>query len=133
MAKKLVKASGNEEGKADGSRRARYRPVRWVNPSPNGEDEKWLDDNDDVLTELCFALFNTIPEDGKLTVKYDGDSTRWIAILFMVDSGVSGGLVALSVRGATPVDALILLAYFHQIKFESGWDEVSSGGKGRWG
>ena len=117
--------SENGEGKQGRkSPRGKAGSVRWFNPAPTGEDEDWLDANTDRFVELLLALLEDIQVDGRYTVKFDPRSGRWIAILFVDGGGKDGGMVAMSVRGATATDAAFLLAYFHLIKFEDGWVNI---------
>ena len=127
------------EGRKSDAKRGKSRTshpsdvVRWVNPSPNSRDREWLESNDDSLNELLFTLLEGLTSDGRLTVKYDGKSTRWVAILFIPSSHVGTEFDAMSVRGATAIDAVFLLAYFHLVRFAEGWEITSSEDRGRWG
>ncbi len=113
--------------------RSKFGAVRWFNPAPNNEDKQWLDDNDDELVGMFFALLEAIQPEGRFTSKFDLKSGRWLAVLF-VGSNVEGvELDAMSVRGATAIDAAFLLAYFDQIKFPDGWANSVSDDQGRWG
>lgn len=112
-----------------------YKPnnLQWINPSPNSEDIEWLESNGNRYVELLFEFFEDLQEAERVSIKRDPQSTRWIAILFAGDSDSRNANCALSVRGAAPSDALILLAYFHQIRFEGEYPATSDGDKGRWG
>ena len=107
--------------------------VRWFNPQPNGSDEKWLSDNEDKLVELGLSILEAVPEGGRYTAKFDVKSGRWLAILFVPSGLPEFDMDALSVRGSTAFDALILLGYFHYIKFDQQWIGEDRGGDGRWG
>ncbi len=109
------------------------RPVRWFNPSPTDGDKLWLDDNSDQLVELGLSVLDAVPEDGRLTVKYDVDSTRWLAILFLRSNEEGYEMDAMSVRGASAFDALCLLAYFHFTKYDEAWVQDPDQPRGRWG
>jgi hypothetical protein len=113
--------------------KSKFSVVRWFNPSPNDEDRRWLDDNDDKLIELAFTLLEGIQPDGRFTSKFDIKTGRWLAILFVGSSAEGVELDAMSVRGASAIDALFLLAYFHLVKFEGAWALPAAGGEGRWG
>ena len=133
---KSDKVEGNGDGdgkKARKSSRGKDGSVRWFNPAPTSVDEDWLDANTDRFIELLLKLLEDIPENGRYTVKYDVRSGRWIAILFVDGGGDDGGMVAMSVRGATATDAAYLLAYFHLVKFEDGWVNIITERAGRWG
>ena len=107
--------------------------VRWFNPKPNHEDEEWLDAHENKLVELCMSLLDTIPDEGKLTVKYDAVSRRHTAILFVGSASNDYEMDALSVRGADAFSAVCLCAYFHIHKFEGIWAGDGGDGGGRWG
>ncbi len=107
--------------------------VRWFNPSPNTEDRSWLDDNEDKLVDMAFTLLEDVPEDGRFTIKYDTHSTRWLAMLFLRSVEPEYDMDALSVRGASAIDALILLSYFHTVKFDGAWVGNAAEPTGRWG
>ena len=107
--------------------------VRWFNPAPSESDKTWLGANDDKLEELALSLVDGVAEDGRLTIKYDSQTHRWLAILFVRSNDPEFEMDAMSVRGASAVDALILLAYAHFIKFEEAWVLDTGGDQGRWG
>ncbi len=131
--KKDVSNAGDEQEKGQPRIRSKLAPVRWVNPAPNNEDRAWLDDNDDKLVELFLTLLDTIQPDGRFTSKFDAKSGRWLAILFIGSDEEGIEFDAMSVRGATAIDAALLLAYFHLVKFSDGWALVSAEDQGRWG
>lgn len=124
------RAGGERQGRAKG---AKLQPVRWFNPGPNSTDEAWLESHDDRLVDLVFALFEAVPADGRLTVKFDSGSGRWTAILFVRADSAEFELDAMSVRSAAAIDAVFLLAYFHLVKFETGWSGMGAKREGRWG
>lgn len=133
MSKKRSVKGNDDERTERRTKSGGLASVRWFNPSPNDGDRLWLKDNDDKLIELALSVFDAIEQDGRYTAKYDVKSTRWLAILFVPSSSTEYDLDALSVRGSTPFDALILLGYFHFIKFEEAWVPDDAESDGRWG
>ncbi len=115
--KPTSKAGGPEF--ADSSARA---GVIWFNPQPNSNDLTTLEAESYSFGESILGLIESLEDDERVSVKRDPRSTRWLAILFVPTGNGSVGTNALSVRGATPFDAVILLAYFHQVRFpEYSW------------
>ena len=127
------KGSAKNGGNARKTKSGELARVRWFNPKPDNTDREWLEGNADKHVELCLQILESIPDEGKLTVKYDVHSARWTAILFVDSNAPEYGLDALSVRGADSFSALCLCAYFHLVKFEGAWVGADSGGGGRWG
>ena len=107
--------------------------LQWLNPQTNAEDVRWLDANHDGYVQLIFDFLEDVQEDERVSVKRDPQSTRWLAILFCGGGDARNSGVALSVRGATPADALILLAYFHWVRFEAEYPATAGDDLGRWG
>lgn len=87
-------------------------PIRWYNPSPDNADVEWLDGNLINSMEDAFTLFDSLSGEQRLSCKLDLQSGRWMAILFGVGLPEKGYIPAMSARGATAADALILLSYF---------------------
>ncbi len=102
-------------------RKPALRPVRWINPTPNSVDIAWLEDNPAHALDSLMALFEGIHEGQRLSCKFDAKAPRWIAVLF--DDRVDAHLPtpALSVRGATAIDALLLLAYYAVFVHPDDW------------
>lgn len=108
-------------------------PLRWINPTPNQQDVEWLEGNtvnamDDVIT-----LFDGLRIGMRVTCKHDDRTERWIAVLFDNDIGDDGAVAALSVRGGTAFDAILLLAYFSIRKNPDDWRTLGGGGDSRFG
>lgn len=133
MSKKAGRDVPQETARKGSRRTVALSRVRWFNPAPNDFDKQWMGTNDDKLLDLSVSLIDAIPEVGRLTVKYDLRSGRWLAILFVSSSSGEHELDALSVRGGTAVDALSLLAYTHFVKFEEAWVEDAGEPDSRWG
>ena len=112
-----------------------YSPnkLQWVNPQTNAEDITWLESNSSRYVELVFDLMEDIQEDERVSIKRDPQSSRWLAILFAGDGDARNSGTALSLRGASPFDALLLLAYFHNIRFEGEYPATDTSDLGRWG
>lgn len=112
-----------------------YKPnsLQWINPTTNQEDVDWLEGNSNNYVELLFEFFEDLQEVERVSIKRDPQSTRWIAVLFAGDRDARNTNCALSLRGATPIDALILLAYFHQIRFAGSYPATADNPQGRWG
>lgn len=95
--------------------------VIWTNPQPNAEDVRVLEsDSYDFLAALV-TLYDELSPGDRVTCKYDLRSTRWLGIYFRSPGDADMPIQALSVRGATPLDALVLLAYFHLVRFQGNW------------
>lgn len=97
------------------------RDIRWINTTLNRDDITELEGNLDNSLERVFTLFEGLSDSCRLSVKADAYSGRWLAILF--DSGGEKGELtfALSMRGATAIDALIALAYVTVHKLGHDW------------
>lgn len=133
MVKKHADDAANTGVKEATHNKGQLASVAWNNPQPNSDDRAWLQDNEDGLVELCIALLDEIPDDGRLSIKLDGKSSRWLAILFVPSGGTGSELDALSVRGASSLDALCLLAYFHLVRFKGEWANIPDNDLGKWG
>ena len=113
--------------------RGGFGVIEWFNPGTNSGDREWLDDHVDELPELVFSLLEAVTEDGRFTTKYDVRSSRWLAILFVSSDADGVEFNAMSVRGATAIDAAFVLAYFHLVKYSDGWTKDAGAGDSRWG
>lgn len=118
---------------ANSSGKVPYRDVKWFNPSPNTGDLAWLEDNGDELGSLLLRLFDAVSAQERLSFKFDDKSNRWMAVLFAGNGDEPNAGYALSVRGATPFDSGVLLAYFHLVKYSGDWQVSGGGNDGRWG
>lgn len=105
---------------------------QWINPTPNASDYEWLEVNDDKLVLLVFELLDDLSDDERLSVKLDAYSGRWMAVFFAGSGKARNSQCALSVRGATAFDALILLAYFHIQRFSREWEYARPVDHPRW-
>lgn len=114
-------------------RKGGFGDVRWVNSSPNAEDKQWLADHETELVTLFFELVDELGEGSKITLKYDSNTARWVAVYFSDSDGERNAGLALSVRGASPYHACVLLAYTHLVKLSRVWDEGGSGMESEWG
>lgn len=107
--------------------------VRWFNPQPTAEDLRELEGEDYDPIAGVVALFNELPSPDRITSKYDVQSGRFLAIYFRSPVDNAMPMEAMSVRGATALDACILLAYFHLVKFAEEWGGGESELGGRFG
>lgn len=125
------KASGfGGTGKQPSSSRQSHE---WFNPQLRTEDVQWLESNSESLAALILSLLDELTGEEKLSLKYDSYSSRWMAILFSGDGDARNSGVAMSVRGATPFDALVALAYLHLVRFEGEWATNADKASARWG
>lgn len=119
---------GNAAGAATKKQSGTYpnaQQVRWINPSANVEDVAWLEGNLQLALEDVIRLFEELLVSERVVCKYDTHSTRWTAILFSGDGQEDIPCPALSVRGATSIDALMFLAYCAIRKYPEGWQGAS--------
>lgn len=124
------KSSG---GAPTGRRKGKGSSVAWFNPKPDASDVALLDGQEDNYVTHVIELLEGLQARERLSVKFEPQSGRWLAILFVDPSGEGGTVHALSVRGATAFDATVLLHYFHHVKFEDGWGGGDSEVSGRFG
>jgi len=133
----MSRRSGGKENattKSDGRGKSpRNTDVRWFNPSPSSHDVQWLEDRGDDLLADCFTLLHGVQDHERLSIKYDVNTSRWLAILFDDAAVDEGHVQAMSVRGATAIDAIALLAYFVNVKFADGWVNETAASTGRFG
>lgn len=124
------KAASEKERKQT---RRDYRTVMWFNPSPNASDIEWLEGNaNDSVTDL-FTLCEGLQTWERLSCKYDPQSTKWTGILFDYGGSEDDDVPALSVRGASAFDALLLLAYFAIRKDGGEWKAAKGADNSRFG
>lgn len=116
---------GRSKGKGNG--------VSWFNPKPDAADVEFLDGSENEYVDNVIALLDGLRPEQRLSIKFDAESGRWIAILFVDPVGDGGTVQALSVRGATSFDSVVLLQYFHHVKFSDGWGGGDSEVTGRFG
>lgn len=129
-AKRTKKASDTSKPAAN----SRYnRKLEWVNPFINEVDKKWLENHSDDLPILICEFLESLGEDDTISIKFHGDSGRFMATLIPISDTSPNEGCALSVRAATPPDALFLLGYCHLVKYETVWGVSGAEDKGRWG
>lgn len=107
--------------------------LEFINVSLNAEDKEWLNNQLDNAPTLIVEFLTVCTEQYiRVTVTPDAKSGRWnaIAAVLAVNSPRYGK--ALSCRGATPVTALLGLAYADGFK-DGAWDTVTDGGSDLFG
>ncbi len=133
MVKKTVSVQRDNEKANAPQTRARGGDIRWVNAELNNEDVDILETDLDGALDRVVSMYEGLLTDQRLSVKLDARSGRWLAILFDNPPTEGNVTVALSLRAATPLDALISLAYVHLVKFAGGWHDIASGTDRRFG
>jgi len=132
-----VTSNGNSTKKKQAAKQPRSTPrlneIIWFNPKPNTQDIKWLEDRGGQLLEDSLQTLDALSPEQRVTLKYDVQSSRWLAILFNGTNEQQSPVHALSVRASTPIDALGLLSYFHNFKFADGWEHEVITPTGRFG
>lgn len=129
-----VKTNGKQGGKGSRSSKGGYSDnVGWINPQLNATDVSWLEDRGDRIEGDVLRLFEVLEGHQRLTCKLDDKSGRWLAILF--DGGVSAGdgTLALSVRGRTPFDALVVLSYYYFVVYDQTLPPSFGSSEGQYG
>lgn len=129
--------NGGKNKSSDRSTRTRgygnSNGIEWHNPKPSAKDVKWLDSHESDYGKFVLEVFEGVEDNERLSLKYDTESTRWIAVLF-VDPDESGGKVqALSVRASTPLFAVVLLYYFDKHPIGADWRAPDVEVAGRFG
>lgn len=128
------KKNGGTAGKGKRVASGGYsQDVTWINPQLNGTDERWLAERGDKVDSDVLRLFDDLRDHQRVTSKVDERSGRWLAILFDGALSESDGVVALSVRGATALDALIVLSYYYFVVYEQQLPAGFSSATGRFG
>lgn len=131
----LTKRTANKgKNDAKGTKQANGgydRNVRWVNPQLNSDDIDKLEGALDSGLEGVFEMCDRLQTTQSLSVKLDERSGRWNAILFDRSGSENSPVHALSLRAATPFDALIALAYVVIYKLPDDWQEAASESLGR--
>lgn len=127
--KRRAKGSTKQAAQADGDGNG----VRWVNPSPNTQDVEWLEDNLVQALEDVLAVFEGLHGRQRFTCKHDSRTDRWVAVLFDNSDSEGEPTPALSVRGASALDAIILLGYCVVRKYPDGWQAFGVAAQGRFG
>lgn len=114
---------------ASGQGFATGRSIQWYNPQPNSDDVKWLESNTDLFAKQVADLVVELQVNQRLSVRLDVKSGRWLAILFDDPTTPDGAVHALSCRASSGFNALVLLHYFHRVKFVDGWrqEDFASG------
>lgn len=120
---KRAKSKSPPKDISDGSK-ADDLPVRWYNPQPDNADVEWLENNLVDSMADAFSMFESLSSGEGLSCKLDVKAGRWMAILFGVAVPAEGHTPAMSVRGATAADALLLLGYFVVRKFPLWYEKV---------
>ena len=108
-------------------------PVEWYNPQPSNTDVEWLDGMRDLFATHVADLVTGLYVNQRITLKLDVKSGRWIAILFDDPSTPDGIVHALSCRASSAINAVVLLHYFHMVKFKDGWKQDSLQSTGDFG
>lgn len=126
-------SKGDASGKPTRAPKFGEGSVQWFNPKPNAQDIEWMEHRGDDILQDVITLYGGLQDRERLTVKLDSKSGRWLAILFRGDAGAELPVQAMSVRGATALDALGLLHYFYLVKFADGWQPDSGVPTGRFG
>ena len=121
--------------KANGRKRGGgyARDIIWVNTTLNNSDIERLDSDMDSAAQTVFDLCEGLQADQTLSLKVDEHSGRWLAILFDRSGAEGHPVCALSLRAATPFDALIALAYVAVVKLPGEWQTTESESLGRFG
>lgn len=108
---------------------------KFVNATLNDKDRDWLGSNEGTLYDCVVELMEAMGREYALRVAYDYKTTRFTAMLTcLVNDHPNTGLI-LSMRGATPADAIYALYYVHEHKSEGLWRSVAPEDKpqSRWG
>jgi hypothetical protein len=123
--------SNPDKGKTSGGA---YRKFTFIAPYLDQNDKLWLRDNLDNYAHVVCLAMEQFPLHLRLSVKFDNASSRWLAILFDDSGDPKSQGVALSVRGATAIDAVYALAYLHCYKLSGGWSlETDAADTDPWG
>lgn len=126
MAKKAVSGGQDAEKEKPPQTRTRSNSIRWVNAELNQEDVDILESDFNGALERVVGLYEGLQANQRLSVKLDDRSGRWLSILFDDSPTEGGATVALSLRAATPLDALISLAFVHLVKYADGWQDIAA-------
>lgn len=107
--------------------------TRWINPTFNDQDVRWLTDNADNALGVCAEFYTAMPEGYSIVSKYNFHEDRWHGQCFCNSADDPNENVAVSVRGATRLDALYALAYAILHKLPPEWEGAVSDSNARWG
>lgn len=132
-AKKKTGTPSENPPRTPQNNRRRNDNLVWFNPSINAEDEKWLGDNLPTIGQVVCQLVDGMSTDDRLSCKFDTNSGRWLATVFVDTGNESKTVIGVSLRGATAADALYGLAYCVVYKHEWQFDVESPDDQRRWG
>lgn len=107
--------------------------LRWVNPYLDTKDIAWLNDNYDKLALIVCEFLDALPEGYTVSSKMDYHSGRFSATCVCENGDLPNNGMALSLRGATRIDALYALAYAHDFKLKGIWAGAGDSDNARWG
>lgn len=107
--------------------------IQWINPYLNQVDLEWLEGHYNNVAEVLLGFYDRIPMDYTLSQKYDHYSERYQATLICNALDDPNFGIAISVRGATMLDACFALAYCVLEKLPQDWSEIKAGRAGRFG
>lgn len=108
---------------------------KFINVTLTDQDKDWLSSNEGALYDSIVELMEAMGREYALRVAYDYKTSRFTAMLTcLVNDHPNSGLI-LSMRGATPADAIYALHYVHEHKSEGLWRSVAPEDKpsSRWG
>jgi len=126
MAKKITDRPAPNKHAGTAHATARFSGKHtFINPYLSDADKAYLSDNADTADGGVLELLELIGTEYALRVGSDERSGRFNAMLtcLAVDNANTG--LILSVRGATPIDALYALYYLHVIKSEGLWRSIT--------
>jgi len=132
--RKFAKVGGQQTG-ASSAAPVYVGQHKFINVTLNDQDRNWLDSNDGTLYDCIVELMEALGGEYALRVAYDYKTTRFTAMLTcLVNDHPNTGLI-LSMRGATPADAIYALFYVHVHRSEGLWRSVAPEDKpaSRWG
>lgn len=115
-----VQSSGDQSGQKKKTS-GEFRKFDFITPYLGQDDKQWLRDHYDNLPVIVCNLVEQLASHHRFSLKRDESSGRWLAVLFDDSGEKSEPGTAMSVRGATPIDAIYALAYLHIYRFPEGW------------
>lgn len=136
MARKPKGISSNGAGKAavpasEGNKPAR---LQWVNPYLGDVDKSWLKSNSSDLLAWVGELLDNLSSGESLSTWFDYDAHRYVASVSCRDPQSPNHGFAISIRGATRLDALYALAYLVRVRFDgAAWNGDTSEDGDPWG
>lgn len=123
----MTRRGRGKSSKADNSASPRSgygSDVVWFNPQPNNTDAARLDSEPENYGPWVVSLIEGMSDRHRISCKFDDKSSRWVAVLFVDPVEQGEPVQALSVRGASAFFALVLLGYFHCVRFSDGWEQA---------